>query len=50
VREVSQEGHTHIGFVADGSVVETDILETRESGGWALRVERRQAGSFGFGV
>jgi hypothetical protein len=43
VREVSQDWRTHISFAADGSVVETVILEARESGAWPLRVERRQA-------
>lgn len=43
VREVSQDWRTHVGFAADGSVVETVILEARESGAWPLCVERRQA-------
>jgi Protein of unknown function (DUF2283) len=34
VREVSQDWRTHIGFAADGSVVETVILEARECGAW----------------
>jgi Protein of unknown function (DUF2283) len=42
VREVSQDWRTHISFAADGSVVETVILEARESGAWPLCVERRQ--------
>jgi Protein of unknown function (DUF2283) len=43
VREVSQDWRTHIGFAADGSVVETVILEARECGAWPLRVEHRHA-------
>jgi hypothetical protein len=43
VREVSQDWRTHISFAADGSIVETVILKARESGAWALSVERRQA-------
>jgi len=43
VREVSQDWRTHIAFAADGSVVETVILEARESGAWPMTVEHRQA-------
>jgi len=43
VREVSQDWRTHISFAADGTVVETVILEARESGAWPLRFESRQA-------
>lgn len=43
VHGVSQDWRTHIGLAADGSVVETVILEARESGAWPLCVERRQA-------
>ena len=43
VREVSQDWRTHISFAADGTVVETVILEARESGAWPLCVESRQA-------
>jgi hypothetical protein len=46
VREVSQDWRTQISFAADGSIVETVILEARESGAWPLRVERRQAAWF----
>ena len=43
VREVPQDWHTHVSFAADSSVVETVILEARESGAWPLCVERQQA-------
>jgi Protein of unknown function (DUF2283) len=43
VREVSQDWRTHVSFAADDTVVETVILEARESGAWPLRVERRKA-------
>lgn len=43
VREVSQDWRTHIGYAADGTVVETVILEARECGAWPLTVEHRQA-------
>lgn len=43
VREVSQDWHTHVSYAADGSVVETVILEAAKLGAWPLRVEHRAA-------
>lgn len=43
VREVSQDWHTHVSFVADGSVVETVILDAAQIGAWPLTIERREA-------
>ena len=43
VREVSQDWHTHIGYAADGTVVETVILDAARCGAWPLSVEHRQA-------
>ena len=43
VREVSQDWRTHVSYAADGSVVETVILEARECGAWPLSVEHRAA-------
>ncbi len=43
VREVSQDWHTHIAYAADGSMVETVILEAARCGAWPLSVEHRQA-------
>ena len=42
VREVSQDWNTHVSYAADGTVVETVILEAGESGAWPLHVERRE--------
>lgn len=43
VREVSQDWHTHVSFAADGSVVETVILDAAQIGAWPLTIERREA-------
>ena len=43
VREVSQDWHTHIAYAADGSVVETVILEAAKQGAWPLAIEHREA-------
>jgi hypothetical protein len=43
VREVSQDWNTHVSYAADGSVVETVILEAARLGAWPLHVEHRQA-------
>ena len=43
VREVSQDWRTHVSYAADGTVVETVILEARECGAWPLIVEYRAA-------
>ena len=43
VREQSQGWNTHMSFAADGSVVETVILDAASCGAWPLSVERRQA-------
>lgn len=43
VREVSQDWNTHVSYAADGTVVETVILEARASGAWPLHVESREA-------
>jgi hypothetical protein len=43
VREISQDWHTHVSFAADGSVVETVILEAARIGAWPLRIEHRDA-------
>ena len=43
VREISQDWHTHVSFSADGSVVETVILEAARIGAWPLRIEHRDA-------
>ena len=42
-REVSQDWRTHVSFAADGTVVETVILEAREFGARPLSVEHRHA-------
>ena len=42
VREVSQDWHTHIAYAADGSVVETVILEAAKQGAWPLSIEHRE--------
>lgn len=43
VREVSQDWHTHVSFAADGTVVETVILEAAHVGAWPLTIEHRDA-------
>jgi hypothetical protein len=43
VREVSQDWNTHVSYAADGSVVETVILEAVRCGAWPLSVEQRAA-------
>ena len=43
VREVSQDWHTHISYAADGSVVETVILDAVQCGAWPLSVAQREA-------
>ena len=43
VREVSQDWRTHISYAADGTVVETVILEARLCGAWPLQVEHARA-------
>ena len=43
VREVSQDWHTHVSYAADGSLVETVILEAARLGAWPLQVGHRQA-------
>ena len=43
VREVSQDWRTHVSYAADGTVVETVILEARGCGAWPLIVEHRNA-------
>ncbi len=43
VREVSQDWHIHVSYAADGTVVETVILEARECGAWPLTLEHRAA-------
>ena len=43
VREVSQDWHTHVSYAADGSLMETVILEAARLGAWPLQVEHRQA-------
>ncbi len=42
VREVSQDWNTHISYAADGTVVETVILEAGRSGAWPLHTEYRE--------
>jgi predicted ATP-grasp superfamily ATP-dependent carboligase len=41
VREVSQDWHTHISYAADGTVVETVILEAARIGAWPMQIEHR---------
>lgn len=43
VREVSQDWNTHVSYAADGTVVETVVLEARGSGAWPLVVEQAAA-------
>ena len=40
VREVSQDWNTHVSYAADGTVVETVILEAAKLGAWPLEVRR----------
>lgn len=42
-REVSQDWHTHISYAADGSVVETVILDAAKLGAWPLEVQHAAA-------
>jgi uncharacterized protein YuzE len=42
-REVSQDGCTHISYAADGSVVETVILDAAQQGAWPLEVQHAAA-------
>lgn len=44
VREVSQGWNTHVSYAADGTLVETVILEARTSGVWPMVVEHAAAG------
>lgn len=41
VREVSQDGHTHISYAEDGSVVDVVVLDAQRQG--LLPVEIRKA-------
>lgn len=43
VREVSQDWNTHVSYAADGTVVETVILEAAKLGAWPLHVDKRKA-------
>ena len=43
VREVSQDWHTHVSYAADGSLVETVILDASKIGAWPLSIEHREA-------
>lgn len=43
VREVSQDWNTHVSFAADGSVVETVILEAPRCGAWPLHLAHKAA-------
>ena len=43
VCEVSQDWNTHVSYAADGSVVETVILEAAKLGAWPLSIEHREA-------
>lgn len=43
VREVSQDWNTHISFAADGTVVETVILEAAKLVAWPLEVRHAEA-------
>jgi hypothetical protein len=42
-REVSQDWHTHVSYAADGTVVETVILEAAKLGAWPLEVQHAAA-------
>jgi predicted ATP-grasp superfamily ATP-dependent carboligase len=43
VREVSQDWNTHVSYAADGTVVETVILEAATSGAWPLELQHSVA-------
>ena len=43
VREVSQDWSTCVSFAADGSIVETVILEASQRAAWPLQIEHKQA-------
>jgi predicted ATP-grasp superfamily ATP-dependent carboligase len=43
VREVSQDWNTHVSYAADGTVVETVILEAAISGAWPLELQHTVA-------
>lgn len=43
LRVVSQDWHTHVSYAADGTVVETVILEAAKQGPWPLSIVRREA-------
>ena len=43
VREVSQDWNTQVSFAADGTVVETVILEASKLGAWPLSIQHREA-------
>lgn len=43
VREVSQDWNTHVSYAADGTVVETVILEAAKRGAWPLEVRHAEA-------
>jgi len=43
VREVSQDWNTHVSYAADGTVVETVILEAARVGAWPMQIEQRVA-------
>ena len=43
VREVSQDWNSHVSYAADGTVVETVILEASASGAWPLLIEHAAA-------
>jgi hypothetical protein len=38
VREVSQDWDTHVSYAADGTVMETVILDAAKRGAWPLEV------------
>jgi hypothetical protein len=42
-REVSQDWNTHVSFAADGTVVETVILEAAKLGAWPLDMQHAAA-------
>ncbi|MDP1691433.1 MAG: DUF2283 domain-containing protein [Burkholderiaceae bacterium] len=44
VREVSQGWNTHVSYAADGTVVETVILEAHSSSIWPMVMEHAAAG------
>ena len=43
VREVSQDWNTHVSYAADGTLVETVILEALASGAWPPEVRHAEA-------